>query len=173
MKAIPLIALASAVYASPAFGCSIDMLKKLAEEHLERFPSNAEREFAPPADPRQQDSAGGSWQVFERESGTPHSIVVTDRNELGRQIIRISFLNRRDFVIIETPMLYADRVQTREERTGKFLIGSSESYFFCGGEPEVPLGVPEREQILSKARDLQKSIFEDDELKQDLARLPQ
>jgi hypothetical protein len=173
MKALSLIALAIVVYTPSAFGCSVDTLKKIAEEHLERFPSAPERQFAPPTNPRELDGAGGSWQVFERESGVPHSIVVKQRQELGQDIIRVSFLNRHDFIITRTSVLYADSVQTKEERTGKYLIGAATHYFFCEGKPVVPADTKNPDNVIDAAGALQKSIFEDGELKADLARVPQ
>lgn len=173
MKAISIVALVAIAYAPPAFGCSVDALTKISEEHLERFPSDPEREFAPPTNPRELEGPGGSWQVFERENGVPHSIVVKQMHELGQDIIRVSFLNRSDFVITRVPVLYAESVQTKEERTGKYLIGSPTHYFFCGGKPEVPADAKNSDNFIAAARRLQKSIFEDKELKQDLGRIPQ
>ena len=173
MKAISLVSLVAVAYAPSDFGCSVDTLRTISEEHLERFPSNPEREFAPPTNPRELEGPGGSWQVFERENGVPHSIVVKQMHELGQDIIRVSFLNRNDFVITKTPVLYAESVQTKEERTGKYLIGTVTHYFFCEGNPVVPADTKNPDNFIDAARDLQKWIFQDSDLKPDLARVPQ
>lgn len=137
MRSLLFIALLASLPASAAFGCSIDQLKVIAEDHLERFPSGSEREFAV-ARGEYFEGGGGSWQVFERESGVPHSIVIEMRNQLGKNKLRISFLNRKDFVITEVSILYADRVMEKDDRTGKYIIGSPSTYYFCDGQQQMP-----------------------------------
>lgn len=123
-----LIALVAGMYTSSALACSIDALKKIADEPLESLPSSREHEFAPDDPPTE--SPGGSWQVFERENGTPHSILLVIRNEYGQDKIRLSFSNRRDYVITETAIWYLDRIQEEGERTGEYQIGKPHWYFF-------------------------------------------
>src|SRR5688572_12634988 len=116
MRTMAVIALVAGMHTSSALACSIDALKKIADRPLERLPSSREREFAPDDPPTE--SPGGTWQVFEREDGTPHSILLVIRNELGQDKIRLSFSNRRDYVITVTPIGYLDRLQNEGERTG-------------------------------------------------------
>lgn len=175
MRTISFITLVAVMHASSALGCSIDMLKKAAEEHLEGLPSGPEREFAP-SPPGEREGGGGSWQVFEDESGAPHSIVVTIRHELGQDRVRISFIKRGDFVIVSRGFYYAHSVRaTEEERPErKYIMGSSGRYFFCDYKPQTLADAPDDLMRLSEAIYWQDQLFANEsELKQDIQRVPE
>jgi hypothetical protein len=173
MRATVFIALMALMQVSSALGCSIDEMKKLADDHLERLPSSPARAFADPDPSTPSEGGGVSWQIFERASGVPHSIVTEIRHELGQDKIRISFLSRRDFVISETKILYAERVMEKEERTAKYLTGPPNHYFFCDEKLQIPAGMADPGEITRRALYWKEWIFKADELKPELQRIPE
>jgi len=169
MKALPFLALAAAMYISPASSCSIDELKKVAAEHLEILPSDEKHSFVRP----DWSTEGGSWQMFEGGNGTPHSIVVTFMGETGRTKVRISFLNRGDFVISATSIEYAEWI-TDPNRTGKFKIEPTKHYFFCDSTPLIPPGTENPSEVLKEANRWKTLFFEEaDMLKAEIQRVPE
>jgi len=160
-----LIALVAAMHIPPAFGCSVDTLKKVSQDMLDHLPSGIQHEFVN----EKWSAEGGDWQMFEGESGTPHSIVVTLMGESGQSKIRISFLNRRDFVITHTSIDYAERI-TAENRSGNFKVQTPLSYFFCDGELQGPVNA----ETAEAANRWKKWFFEEAEmLKPEIQRVPE
>jgi hypothetical protein len=161
------VVLVAAVPVSSAFGCSIDALQKLSETHLERLPSGVEHDLE-----SVRTTEGAHWQTFERENATPHSIVATLFGETGQAIIQISFMNRKDFVIVETQIHYAEPI-VAQNRSGRFTVDPPIYSFFCDGTLQEPSGA-----LSSQARNeanRSKAIFFEATgfLKQELERIPE
>jgi hypothetical protein len=91
-------------------------------------------------------SEGGSWQVFNRENATAHSVVVTAMGEFGQTKHRVSFLSRRDFVIVETEIDYFEHVAD-PNRTDRFKIQPSQYFFFCDNKVQTGDNLPPAEQM--------------------------
>lgn len=163
MRASFLIALVVAAYAPAASACSIDALKKIAADHLDRLPSGAQHDFVDPDEPQ----TGGTWQVFEGESGTPHSVVVAWLGESGQTKFKFSFLNRRDFVITEMRIDYDEILA----RNGRFKVRAPRYYFFCDGELQDSAEITT--EMRDRANHEKKRLFESTGLlKQEIDRVP-
>lgn len=163
-------ALAAAMCASSALGCPIAELKKVADDHLDRLPASAEHE--PEGNAEAPDGGGGAWQMFQGENGKPHSIVFTYLGESGQMKVRMSFLNRRDFVAVETEIDYEQPV-FGPDATGRFKIKPLQYYFFCDGQLQLPAGTPDAAKIEERASYWKKRITESTGLlKQEFERIP-
>jgi len=170
MRTISFIALAAALHVPPVFACSVDELKKVAEDQLDRLPSSMVHE---PEARNGESNASAMWQMFEGQSGTPHSFVFTYFGHIGQTKVRLSFLNRRDFVIVETKIGYAEPV-TAENRSGKFKVEAPQFYFFCDGRLKLPPGTPDAAEITEKTNAWRKELTEGAGLlKQEFARIPE
>lgn len=169
IRTVSLLALITAMHVSSAFGCSIDALKKIAEDHLDRLPASAEHEFVN----HDWSSEGGSWQMFGGESGTPHSIVMKLLGETGQRRLRTSFLNRKDFVIVDTDIDYAGNIADKDWK-GDFKVKPPQYYFFCDAKLQIQSNAANSSKFVEEANNWKKLIFEEaDMLKSALERIPE
>jgi hypothetical protein len=143
---------------SAACACSVEELRKLLDDHLERLPGGREHEVGS----WKFSAEGGSWQMFERENATPHSIVITYMGETGQAKERISFLNRHDFAIAKTQIDYAQPMYD-PKWAGDFKVEPSQLFFFCENKPVAPadLNAAEEAMLTSEAEKIRHHIFDD------------
>ena len=62
----------------------------------------------------------------------------------------MSFLNRRDFVVVHTRIEY-NKPYLGPGGDGTFKIEPPEYYFFCAGQFQIPAGTPEGTKAAEKA----------------------
>ncbi len=135
MRGLAFIIFATAMQVQSTFACPIEELRKIADDHLDRLPSNLEREFGE----KGEGQDGGAFQMFEGEGGTPHSLVLTFLGETGQTKVRLSYLNRRDVVVVETEINY-DYPDIEGNRSERFKVNSPRYSFFCDDEWQFSTG---------------------------------
>jgi len=169
MRAMFFVALAAALQVHSASACSIDELKKIASDPLDRLPSGIMHE---PDVNNGEGDVGGMWQMFEGENGTPHSIVLTYLRETGQLKVRMSFLNRRDFVVVATDIRYDEPTFAPNRKEG-FKVNPPQYYFFCDNQLVLPPGVSDAAKMTESANIWKKDIAESAGLlKQEFERIP-
>lgn len=162
--------LSTVLLVAAAHACSVEELRKLADEPLDRLPYSSDHDI----DSWKFSTEGGSWKMFERESATPHSIVITYLGEFGQVKDRISFLNRHDFVGVTTEIDYTAPIYDKNW-SGKFKVKPSEYVYFCGDKVVFPpdLSAEKQVQMAADAQKFKHHIFEElTMLKPELDRVP-
>jgi len=175
MRVMSLIVLAAAMQMQPVWACSFDDLKKVADERLEYLRPNSGQAF-PEETGNTTDGHWDTWQVFEGEQGTPHTLVVTGGNLYALEVVRVSFVNRHDYAVLTSHSMDGERFDEEITQGKRYLFGGRSVTYYCGDKLQVPpqgTVPPVGTKFDTDGDSSRDDIFNHDALKPQIARVPE
>lgn len=125
--------------------CPIEELVQINKEPL-RAESRVEVSVT-----RQQSTEGGQWQIYFRANGTLHSIIRLDLGETGQKELRVSFLDRRNFVVVSTTRYYDAPIEPLKDV--KIESEITKLYFFCDEMVYLPVVTGDEMEAARESRE--------------------
>ncbi len=123
--------------------CSIASLEKLIVPATAMHPQSAAGE---PVNDNRADAPNNSdepkWSIWDGEFDTPRSVTIRLLSRNGEMIVRVSFLDRHNYVMSETLFDYPDNINVLLEQKRPITVspGRSRHLFFCADRLQVPSG---------------------------------
>lgn len=132
-----LFGMSAAIWPAAATSCPLGELDRLAGMALDGL-TRVELE-----EQVSRSTEGAAWDVYLTPDGRLHSLSTTIYNHGSQRQERISFLNKREFVIVSRAQEYNKSIvdQDRAHIALEIVLDETERYYFCGGDVYVPHAV--------------------------------
>lgn len=117
------VAVLTLVLASTATSCPLDRLRQIVKEPLTGY------EVREVAAAERRSTEGGVWRLYFHSNGQLHSVVRIDFGETGQWNARISFIDARNFGIVDRVLRYD--LPISPNRSVQIADESSTTYLFC------------------------------------------